>query len=57
MNPHDALNARNSNPHDGRPTGISLAQRPSNLAIDPISGGSPRKQPPFETKTDYGKYR
>ncbi|XP_055708851.1 uncharacterized protein LOC129805059 isoform X4 [Phlebotomus papatasi] len=43
--------------HDGvltraeRPSGVSVPQRPSNLALD----GSPRKLP-FETKTDYGKY-
>lgn len=44
--------------HDGvltraeRPSAVSVPQRPSNLALD----GSPRKLP-FETKTDYGKYR
>ncbi|XP_059608308.1 uncharacterized protein LOC132256129 isoform X2 [Phlebotomus argentipes] len=34
-----------------RPPGVSVPQRPTNLALE----GSPRKLP-FETKTDYGKY-
>lgn len=34
--------------------GLSIPQRPANLGLDLTPT---KKQPPVETKTDYGKYR